>query len=68
MRLDRRQLLAMLPALALVGRAAAQSPGSLAPDQSALQPQLAPFWDQLAMLPAIRQPALESPSAGICYM
>lgn len=63
MKFDRRELLALLPALALAGHAAAQ-----APDQSGFQAQLAPFWDQLAMLPSIRQPALERPSAGICYM
>ena len=63
MKFDRRELLALLPALALAGHAAAQ-----APDQSGFQTQLAPFWDQLAMLPSIRQPARERPSAGICYM
>lgn len=63
MRFDRRELLALLPALALAGRAAAQ-----APDQSGFQAELAPFWDQLAMLPSIRQPALARPDAGICYM
>ena len=66
MRFDRRELLALLPALALAGRASAQAAG--APDQSGFQAELTPFWDQLAMLPSIRQPALESPSAGICYM
>lgn len=69
MKLDRRALLAMVPALLVAGRAAAQAPVvEGAPDQSAFQDQLAPFWDQLAMLPQVRQPALESPSAGICYM
>ena len=68
MRLDRRGLLAMLPALLLAGRASAQGMPEGAPDQSAFQAELAPFWDQLAMLPHVRQPALERPTAGICYM
>jgi hypothetical protein len=68
MRLDRRSLLAMVPALLLAGRAGAQAMPEGAPDQSAFQDQMAPFWDQLAMLPHVRQPALEQPSAGICYM
>ena len=65
-------MLAMLPALLLAGRAAGQAPPSTqpngAPDESGFQTQLAPFWDQLAMLPNIRSPALDSPTAGICYM
>lgn len=60
-------LLAMVPALMLAGRAAAQAAAG-APDQADFQAELAPFWDQLAMLPHVRHPALESPSAGICYM
>lgn len=68
MRLDRRSLLAMLPALLIAGRAMAQGAPEGAPDQTAFQAELAPFWDQLAMLPYVRQPALEQPSAGICYM
>lgn len=69
MRLDRRNLLAMLPALLIGARAAAQAPVvEGAPDQSAFQDALAPFWEQLGMLPHVRHPALESPSAGICYM
>jgi hypothetical protein len=68
MRLDRRGLLAMLPALLLAARAAAQGAPAGAPDQSAFQTELAPFWDQLAMLPYVRQPALGRPTAGICYM
>ncbi len=70
MKVDRRQLLALLPALALAGRASAQDAAvtPAIPDQSGFQAQLAPFWDQLAMLPNIRQPALESPIGGICYM
>lgn len=74
-RMNRRELIALLPALAAtglwVGRAAAQAaPATVtgAPDQAAFQTELAPFWDQLAMLPSIRQPAREGPSNGICYM
>lgn len=66
MKLHRRELLALLPALGLACRAGAQAPAL--PEQAAFQAQLAPFWDQLAMLPSIRQPAREGPSAGICYM
>lgn len=66
MRLHRRELLALLPALALATRARAQAPAL--PEQAGFQAQLAPFWDQLAMLPSIRQPARDSASAGICYM
>ncbi|KQX25729.1 permease [Sphingomonas sp. Root50] len=36
--------------------------------QAGFQAALAPFWDQLAMLPSIREPAREAPSDGICYM
>ncbi len=68
MELNRRSILAMLPALLLAGRAAAQGLPAGAPDQSGFQVELAPFWDQLAMLPSIRQPAIVSPTAGICYM
>lgn len=67
MHFDRRQLLALLPALALAGRASAQTAPGI-PEQAAFQAQLAPFWDQLAMLPSIRAPALQSASDGICYM
>lgn len=66
MRLHRRELLALLPALALATRAGAQGAGI--PEQAGFQAQLAPFWGQLAMLPSIRQPAREKASAGICYM
>jgi len=66
MKLHRRELLALLPALALAGRAGAQSAGIA--EQAAFQAQLAPFWDQLAILPSIRHPAREGASAGICYM
>lgn len=66
MRLHRREMLALLPALALAARAGAQGPGI--PEQAEFQAQLAPFWDQLAMLPRISQPAREGASAGICYM
>ena len=58
----------MLPALLIAGRGMAQSLPEGAPDQSAFQAELAPFWDQLAMLPHVRRPALERPTAGICYM
>jgi len=62
----------MLPALWLAGRGtsaqAAKGRRSGAPDQSAFQKDLAPFWRQLALLPSIRSPALVSPSAGVCYM
>jgi hypothetical protein len=67
MAVDRRGMLAMLPALLLAGRAAAATRTG-APDQAAFQSRLAPFWDQLAMLPSVRSPALVSPTAGICYM
>jgi len=71
MKLDRRQLLALLPTLALPAlgmatRISAQGAGI--PEQAAFQTQLAPFWDQLAILPSIRHPALEAASDGICYM
>ena len=66
MRLHRRDLLALLPALALAARVGAQSPGIA--EQADFQAALAPFWDQLAMLPSIRRPAREGASAGICYM
>ena len=68
MKLDRRGLLAMIPAMLLAGRAYAQKAPAGMLDQSGFQAQLAPYWEQLAMLPSIRQPALEAPSAGICYM
>lgn len=70
-KLNRRELIALLPALAATagwaGRAAAQT-ATGAPDQAAFQSELAPFWDQLAMLPSIRQPARQAPTNGVCYM
>ncbi|KKC27976.1 permease [Sphingomonas sp. SRS2] len=50
----------------MASRAASQDAGI--PEQAGFQKELAPFWDQLAMLPSIRQPAREGASAGICYM
>jgi hypothetical protein len=67
MDVDRRGMLAMLPALLLAGRAAQAAPAG-APGQARFQSQLAPFQDRLAALPQIRSPALVSPSAGICTM
>lgn len=67
--LDRRSLLAAIPGLLLAGHApvaVAAQPGIAS--QSAFQKELAPFWDQLAMLPSIREPARDSASDGICYM
>ena len=63
-------MLLMLPAMLLAAGAGAQLPGAAGgpPDQSAFQDALAPFWEQLAMLPHVVQPAIERPSAGICYM
>lgn len=66
---NRRVLLAALPAMLVAGRGAmarAGEPGVAA--QAGFQAQLAPFWDQLAMLPSIRQSAIEAPSDGVCYM
>ncbi|WP_340316656.1 permease [Rhizorhabdus argentea] len=68
MTVDRRAVLALLPALALAGRVSAQAPAPGIPEQAGFQAQLAPFWDQLAMLPSIRAPAGGGASAGICYM
>jgi len=67
--LNRRSLLAAMPGLLLAGRAslaAAGQPGIAG--QADFQAQLAPFWDQLAMLPSIREPARTTPTDGICYM
>jgi len=67
--LNRRSLLAAVPGLLLAGRASvalAGEPGIAA--QADFQTELAPFWDQLAMLPSIRQPAREAASDGVCYM
>lgn len=67
--LNRRSLLAAVPGLLLAGRAAsaaAGEPGIAA--QAGFQDALAPFWDQLAMLPSIREPAREAATDGICYM
>lgn len=67
--LNRRNLLALVPALALAGRGSilrAAEPGIA--EQAGFQAQLAPFWGQLAMLPSIHVPATEAPSDGICYM
>ena len=72
--LDRRRLLAMVPALMIAGRGAAARAGGIGtgkagiPEQAGFQAQLAPFWDQLAMLPSIREPAREAASDGVCYM
>lgn len=67
--LDRRTLLAAVPALALAGRGSiARAAQAGIPDQAGFQKELAPFWDQLAMLPNIRIAAADGPSAGICYM
>jgi hypothetical protein len=68
--LDRRTLLAIAPALLIAGRASVASTGGKAgiPEQAGFQKELAPFWDQLAMLPSIRDPAHEAASDGICYM
>jgi hypothetical protein len=67
--LERRSLLAALPALLLAARTAplrAGTPGIA--EQAGFQADLAPFWDQLAMLPSIKEPAREAPSDGVCYM
>ncbi|QTH19957.1 permease [Rhizorhabdus wittichii] len=65
--LNRRSLLAAVPGLLLAGRAAvAGTPGIVA--QAGFQKELAPFWDQLAMLPSIHEPAREAASDGVCYM
>ena len=66
--LNRRMVLAMVPALAMAGRAsvaAAGRPGIA--EQAGFQKELAPFWGQLAMLPAIREPARgKSAASGFC--
>jgi len=68
-KLNRRGLLAALPALYLATRAGAVRAGkSGIAGQADFQKELAPFWDQLAMLPNIRQPATKAPSDGVCYM
>lgn len=67
--LNRRMMLAALPALVMAGRASRAVAGKAAiPEQAGFQAQLAPFWDQLAMLPSIREPAHDAASDGICYM
>lgn len=67
--LDRRMLLAMMPALIIAGRGTAAAAGKAGiPEQAGFQKALAPFWDQLAMLPSIHEPAREAASEGICYM
>jgi len=66
---DRRSLLTAIPGLLMAGRASIAAAGEAGiPGQAAFQSELAPFWDQLAMLPAIREPAREAASDGICYM
>ncbi|WP_374648528.1 permease [Rhizorhabdus sp.] len=68
-KLNRRGLLAALPALYLATRTGSVNAGQPGiAGQASFQDQLAPFWDQLAMLPSIRQPATKAPSDGICYM
>ncbi|WP_235536448.1 MULTISPECIES: permease [unclassified Sphingomonas] len=67
--LNRRSLLAAVPGLLLAGRASIARAGDAGiAAQAGFQAALAPFWDQLAMLPSIREPAREAPSDGICYM
>lgn len=64
----------MVPALMIAGRASAAMAAKRGagkagiPEQAGFQKELAPFWDQLAMLPSIREPATDAPSDGICYM
>ena len=68
--LNRRTLLAIAPALLIADRASAAGASGRAgiPEQAGFQKELAPFWDQLAMLPNIREPAREAATDGICYM
>ncbi|WP_238147142.1 permease [Rhizorhabdus dicambivorans] len=67
--LDRRMVLAAMPALMIAGRASVAGAAKAGiPEQAGFQAELAPFWEQLAMLPSIREPAREAASDGICYM
>lgn len=67
--LNRRSLLAAVPGLLLASRASIAVAGEAGiAAQADFQKELAPFWDQLAMLPSIREPARDVASDGICYM
>ena len=65
MNFDRRQLLAMLPALAL---ARPDSALTLAAPNEPFQKQLDMFWPLFMSLPNVREPARDADARDICFM